>query len=221
MSRHTRRLAITPPAYARGLDSAIDTFTDTDGVLITEHKTDLGGIWISHKDSPSFAGAVIDSNRCRQLVISGISTTRILSHSSIPKHADYEVACDIRRRTDDNTSQVGVLARMNPSLLQYYWANYHSLGDTWRLHFQGSPSYFNTDLAPAVPQVLVADQVYRLTLSVRGSLIRVLVDGVEIMSVVHEDPIITAGRAGMRLSGAATLTTGVHLDNWQATALAD
>lgn len=213
MSRHTRRLAIIPPAYARGLDSALDTFTDTDGTSLLEHKPDGGGFWI-RPNGILLTTPTLDNGRVHNVNdVNG----RWYAHSARPRGADYEVSADVVMRSDNNLSSAGVFARMPLNeIAQQYFARYNSNGNTWQL-YKNTPT-LGAALLGSFAQELTIDQAYRLTLRCQGSAISVLVDSVEVIAVTDAE-ISSRGRAGVRLQQAMTSTVGVHLDNFQATAL--
>lgn len=213
MGRMSRHEIVLPSGLQIGLASAVDTFTDVDGTTLADHLPDGGGRWIMHPRVLIANGTgvpVIDNNRVHSEAAS--TGTRIAYHSAIPESPDYDVAADVVMRSDNNLSAGGVLARLSPVELAYYMAFYQTNGNKWTLHVQTPTTFSQTDVAA----VLVVDQVYRLRLSCIGAIIKMFVDDVEIAAITDAS-IWLPGHAGMRLSSSSTSTTGVHLDNWQAT----
>ena len=92
-----------------------------------------------------------------------------------------------------------------------YYAHYTTVTNAWQLF--KVVAGVSTQIGSDVAQVLVVDQAYTCILAGRGSNLRVYVDAAIIIN--QTDATITAaGRGGLRMSGAATSTIGVHLDNY-------
>lgn len=105
----------------------------------------------------------------------------------------------------------GVVGRINTSADTAYFARHTTVGEQWQLFkvVAGSSTQLGTPLS-ATPTI---DQVYRLTLRMIGSAISVLLDGVVIITAT-DTAITAAGMAGLRVSGTASNSAGLHLDNF-------
>jgi hypothetical protein len=219
MSLLIRRDVIKPSGYPLGLDSAVDTFTDTDGASLVEHNPDGGGRWIfAINVGNSITGGALGVAKIDGGMVHNENTAnlRIFYHSSIPVDADYDVLCDVILKSDNNLASAGPVARLDHlnNSGAYYFVRYNSNGNAWQLNYQASAG---STLLGSVAQDLTIDQSYRCTLRCKGTTISVIVDGVEIISVTDAN-IVAKGRAGIRVQQAMTSTTGVHLDNWTAVA---
>jgi hypothetical protein len=199
------------PWYDRNLALAgpitRDTFTDTDNVLLSAHTADDGSTWTSH---PSSTGTVQISNQNR-IHNSGV-TVGVYYSSGVPVSADYSVACTLHAK--DATGITGVLGRMDTSATTFYAARYSYSTVKWELYkFVAGTATLLGDFA----QTISIGVDYALRLEMRGTSIKLFVDGAE--RVAATDSAITAvGRPGVRfLSATGTDTTGLHLDNFHAT----
>lgn len=218
MSRHTRRLAIVPPAFQSGFDLAYDTFTDTAGVLLDDHKPDLGGRWVRaiiNGFTGNIPGAPVISNAGRLRKIAD-SPIRAYYHSSYPPTPNYEVSCDVVLLDDNNLASGGPAGRIQSLENGYLYMRYNCNGNFWQV-FSNTVATA-TQIGSNVPQELTIGQAYRATLRMVGNVVTGLVDGVEIISGTS-DAILSRGRAGFRIQQTGSDTTGLHIDNWQAVAL--
>lgn len=190
---------------------AYDSFSDADGTSLAAHLASDAGAWVRH--SASAAGiAVINGDRVANENSAG---TRIYYHSTVPPSADMDVSADFVCVTDDDSSIPGLAARISAAESTLYFARYVTNGNLWQLYRQVSGT--GTQLGSSVSQALTPDSSYRTTLSVIGSRIRLIVDGVIIIQATDTN-ITAAGFAGLRFQGASTASTGVHIDNWRAVA---
>ena len=188
---------------------ASDTFTDTAGTEITLH-----GPWIRHSaSSVGVAAPVIsDANRLRnQSATPG--QFNLYYHREVPSSPDYDVQAGIVLRTDDNVSDIGVVGRMDTSANTGYWAQYATSANAWQLYKFVAGSA--TQLGSNVAQTLTAGQEYTVKLEMRGTAIKVYVDGSLIITQT-DSAITAAGRAGFELQNNGSNTTGLHLDNFVA-----
>jgi hypothetical protein len=184
---------------------ASDTFTASDGTALTAHIPELGA-WVRNGPSSSGAGdPVINGNRVHNQNDANVRYHYLVTPSS----PDYDITCDVVMRSDNNASAAGPAGRQDLSAVTAYYARYNTGVDAWQLFKVVNNAA--TQLGTNQAATLVVDQAYACTLSMKGTLIRLLVDTVVLISVT--DAAVTAGAAGIRVGGAATSTTGVHLDN--------
>lgn len=185
-----------------------DSLTDTDGKLITAHAGEVGATW-TLLNGPASVGKIFGN----RLVASPLnSDTSRYSASGTPPSADYDVSVDIIPHISQATAQAGVMGRIGDAnnfyQADYYWPG----GGAWRLYKMIAGTW--TSLG-SFPQVLTADQSYRLTLRMVSSSIKLMVDGVERISVT-DTSLAAAGKAGV-LIGRGSETDGFRIDNFAAT----
>lgn len=199
------------PARTESVLRASDTFTDADATSILTHVPEIG-TWVKYAASTNTADPTIIGNR---IVGENAATVSIYSCVS-PQTPNYIVSCDVVMRSDNNLSQNGPIGRLVTGVVTYYHARYNTLTNAWQLYkfVNSTPTQLGTDQAA----VLTVDQAYRCDLWMTGSLISMVVDGVTLVSVT-DTAIPNAGRAGFRIGGAETGTTGVHLDNFSVRTL--
>lgn len=180
----------------------LDPMTDTNGTSLVSHDGTVGTPWVSH--SVSSGTWLCQSNRFYP------SVAGLMYTSGDPGIADYYVECTYRYLT--NTGAVGAAGRMSTSQnTAYYW--YHNANE-WVLNSVVNGTVTNPALG-TYAQTLTASTDYTVRLDMQGTAIRLIVDGVERISVT--DSAITAvGRAGLRSAAGVTTTTGKHISNYQA-----
>ena len=180
-----------------------DTFTDSDGTSVTSHTGETGATWTNH---PSYTnGAKIQNNRAH-----GNNDYRVLYASGSPASADYDVEAVVRKVTGLN--HAGVVGRCSTSTNTYYAAVWENAGPWWRLYKLVSGTSTSLGTYSDNP----AEGTDRtVKLQMRGTSIKVFVDGTERISVT-DSAISDAGRAGIRLL-YGTATTGYHVDSITAT----
>lgn len=190
---------------------ASDTFTGADGTALASHSPEIGAGWTRSATASDGAGdPLISGGR----IYNPTSNIRVYYITGLDL-ADCEVSADVVLRTDTNNASSGVVGRHNFGAITFYLARYNDTVNAFQLHkyVAGVATQLGSDAAAT----LTADQAYRLTLAMRGSSIRLLVDGLLAVSVT-DTAITAAGKAGVRLGGTASTTTGTHLDNFRVTA---
>jgi hypothetical protein len=196
-----------------------DSMSGPTGTLLQSRSGETAAGWT--KVGFSDANAVLtDAGRIRK---EGSSTSGALYYASAtPQSADYTVEADVYVRTNNLTNDmVGVVGRLDTSNANgtYYLARYEVASQKWMLYRRLNGSW--DWLAESSAQALTQGSTYRLALDMKGTAIRVLVDGVQVVSVT-DSAITGPGRAGVSLgfaSGTSTVTntTGLHLDNFRVT----
>ncbi len=193
-----------------------DSFTATNATTLQAHAGETGATWTKHGVSSS--DAVFFNGRLRK----NDATLGALYYSSgVPPTANYRVEADVYVASTVSNDLVAVVGRLNPSVANgtFYASAYDVSSQKWTLY-----RVVNGDklwLGQTNVQVLSAGATYRLALDMNGSTIRLLVNGVEQISVV-DTSITAAGRAGVAVGFGpqaitTTTTTGMQLDNFSAT----
>jgi hypothetical protein len=200
-----------------------DTFTGAAGTALASRAGETGATWTRS----SFSGAGNDSvltpaGRLRRKTAVTAMAGALHYAAGLPPSADYTVEADVYVASNLAGDLVGVSGRTDPSgtLPSLYAAGYDQATQRWSVS-RVTPAGLAT-LASSAAQPLTPGVTYRLALDMRGTSIRVLVDGAVVLSVV--DSTITApGLAGVLTgfgtagSAAPTDSTGMHLDNVRVT----
>lgn len=177
-----------------------DTFTATDGTLVTARNADSGQAWTALTGN-----LVIASNRAR-----ANTATVVVQSEWTPAGAEYDIEADFYVHTA--TSQSAFIAARIQSSTTYVvfgWLN----GPGWTIGHTVSGSFTNNSSSG---DTLVAGNTYHLKAEVRDGTKRLYVDGVLKCSTTANN-ITDAGKVGFRNSGAApTDSTGYHWDNLTA-----
>ena len=146
----------------------------------------------------------------------GTTTSATYYVSATPASADYTVEGDLYVASNLAGDGASVVGRLDPNNTfgTYYLMRYEQAGQLWSLFSVVNNSW---SWLGGANQTLTPGQTYRMALDMRGTTIRMLVDGVQIASVT-DSSISAAGRAGIMLGAGTTTDTdgaGYHLDNFQ------
>lgn len=202
---------VLPVPRATGSRVITETFTDSDSTNITSHTGEKGATWV--RQTGSGGSLVVDSNRIRG---NTANETNIHLASGIASTPDVDVECDMRVFTLIVNHFPSILARFSATLQTGYAAQYNVESSQWEIFYWANGA---TGLLAAYPATLTPGSTYHVVLILRGSLLTLEVDGVQIVQVV--DTMNTgSGRSGINIyndSTADTSSTGIHIDNFFVT----
>jgi lysophospholipase L1-like esterase len=183
-----------------------DTFTDTAGTLLPAHTGETGATWTQHAN---WTGVASISSANRLYYSSAGNTVAVYYASGTPASADYDVQATIRRLSSVS-QEIGVMGRAATAANDWYWARYSHANGRWEL-------WVGLSMAGTYTQALSDDTDYVLKLEMRGTAIKVYVDGVERISIT-DSTYTSAGRAAVFFGATSSGdTTGYHLDSFSAT----
>jgi lysophospholipase L1-like esterase len=185
---------------SKDMTFASDNFTNTNGTLLQAHTSTSGHTWTK---TSAANNAVIQSNRLGG--DGGAAATSVYRLGATPATADYTVEAVLTVATGGGH---GVIGRCNSAGTNFYLARYFQSLGQWQLFSFVSGSGTNIGTFSEVVSVGASRTV---TLSMVGTAIKVLVDGVERISVTSST-VTAAGFAGVRMDH---LTAGT-LDNFVA-----
>ena len=195
-----------------------DEFEGAAGTLITARSGAVGASWTAHAGS-SRTALLTDAGRVRKETGNGAAAYYA---SGVPSSANYLVEADVRVQSLLASDAAAVTGRidLNATGDTFYLARYVVDNSRWELLkvVNGTLTSLGT-----YAQTLGAGNTYRMTLSMSGTSIAVLIDGVQRIAAT-DSSIAGAGRGGLRLgTGSSTAqvtnTAGLHLDNFRITAL--
>lgn len=187
-----------------------DTFTGADTTTLASHTGEKGATWAVDSN---FAGSVIqltNANRARVNVGGTIS----YYCSGRPASADYYVETVLYVASVITGIRVGVSGRLVPGVGSGYVAMYENWAGAARWEIRDA----SFTLFGFYNQVLTPGQSYTLRLDMVGTTIRLLVDGVERISIT-DSTYPLAGRAGLYGFGTTTNTTGLHYESITSTSV--
>ena len=194
-----------------------DTFTGTSGATLQSHTGEIGATWAKHAISATDA-VITPNGRIRK---SGNTSGALYYSSAVPTSADYTVEADVFVASILNNDQIGLVGRLDPTGNGTFYATYYDEStQKWSLVrvINGAPTVIQTQASGAA---LTANTTYRVGLSMTGSTIRLLINGVQLLS--GTDTTITAAGRGGFVVGFGTQNTndtdnkGMQLDNYSVT----
>jgi hypothetical protein len=218
--------------------SVADSFTGPAGAKLASRSGEVGPRWVSDWDAATSADAVLTAaGRLRRNDPGGLFTGSFHHLSVNQDDADYTVEADLHVASlaQDAVRLVGRYADAS-SGFSTLAAGYDQATQAWQIYRLTD----DDDMTDAewmrpeatAPEQLVAGTTYHVALEMRGSTVRLLVDGVERLTAV--DPEVRAGTAGLALGlsfhpdwaqgtvlpvpiAPASDTTGMHVDNFRVT----
>jgi lysophospholipase L1-like esterase len=181
----------------------LDTFTDADGTDITSHTGEAGATWSLITGYAPATPSKITSNRLYTTTAQGGYKA-----SGTPPTADYYVEGVVRYLTNLASDSVGIAGRIDPAANTMYFGRYGNTAGGWQLFkvIAGAATQLGSTVTASFPTGL--DKTLRLVM--QGTTIKLLVDGVEVISAT-DSAISTAGFAGVRMTTTQTTTTGAHV----------
>jgi hypothetical protein len=188
-----------------------DTFTDASGTLLSSHVGETGAKWTKH---PSYSGNAYISNANRERG----NALSLYYASGVPASADYDVQADFVG-AQSLANRVGIAGRINTSADTYYRVSYSVPNSAYELQLvnagtatllqSANPAYWGSNFDNG--------QTHNVKLQMRGSSLKVFVDGAERISVTNST-ITAAGRAGVYTGSYDNSDTwGIHIDNFNVT----
>ncbi|MGZ4588521.1 MAG: LamG-like jellyroll fold domain-containing protein, partial [Mycobacteriaceae bacterium] len=197
-----------------------DSFTGTAAATLQTHTGEIGATWTKHPISTPDA-VITTSGRIRRNGAASSTSGAVYYSSATPTTANYTVNADVYVASVLTGDLTGVVGRLDPanSSGTFYAAVYDQSTGSWTLYSVVNSS--KVSLGSSAQQTLTAGTTYRLALDMTSSTIRLLVNGVQQVSVTNT-AITAAGRSGVAMgfgatSTTATDTTGMHLDNFTVT----
>lgn len=196
-----------------------DSFTGASGTALQSRSPDLGAAWSRH--SISSIGAVLTpEGRLRRTGASSASAGAVYFSSLLQDTPDYTVEGDLFVASQLANDTIGLTARLDPSgYATGYGAWYNQGIQRWELFRVVQGAKVNLSVSPVTS--LTVGRTYHVALDMRGSVIRLLVDGSELLR--GTDSAITRGTAGVVLGFGSDAspdpsdTTGMQLDNLHVT----
>jgi hypothetical protein len=173
-----------------------------------------GGTWVEHGNYT--AGTIVFSDVGR--IRAGASGNNAYYLSANPPSADYDVECDVVRKSSDGSFGGGPAGRLTTSPFNGYHVRYNPDSGNWELfRVTGTTTGTFTSIG-TYTQSLTADQAYNCRLRMVGDAISVYIDDVLRIGPVTDANITAKGVPGIRLNGSSSPsnTIGIHLDNFLA-----
>ena len=156
-----------------------DSFTDTNGTLLTAHTPDAGTGWTESGDASAFIDAEIQNNQARPS--SNRANQDLIVHADPDQSsADYTVKATIKGLQEANSRPLGLIARYTDDD-NFYLAEILPGEDQFKLWVKnaGTP----TQLGSTINQAPAVNDVVELIVS--GTTISVKVNSTEIISVTN------------------------------------
>jgi hypothetical protein len=199
------------PTLVGTTQALLDTFTGTG--LITAHTADSTHTWaLQVPGTPPTANAILTGAGA---VRSNQSASRAHYQSSItPADADYGVHAYITQVGAGQADQVGVCGRMAASGTDtYYFARYIESAGTSGFSLFRRVASTNTQIGSTYTRTLQIGETVKLSLTMVGTTITMLVDDVSRASGTDAN-IAATGKPGFYTAGATTTdTNGLHIQN--------
>ena len=187
-----------------------DTFAGTAGTSITAaHSGQVtGATWTAMTGWGSSAAIIDNANR---MIGNAAAASSLFYASGVPGSADYDIEADVYIASA--TDNVGFLGRCSTSADTRYLCYFNLSAGQITIYVQVNGS--NTGSSSTISQTFTGGQSYHLRFSLRGTLLIVFVNGVQVLAFT-DSQISAAGRAGIYFFGQETNITGGHVSNYVA-----
>lgn len=201
---------------ATGGDFVTDTFTEASDTTLASHTGETGATWTLH---PSYSGADLVNASLDRIYLNTAAAAAYYA-SGVPPGADYYVQVDFYRLTQigtnvslilgmDTTADTGLMLRLNDTGAAVEWEVIDRVA--------GSNTILNGGLAVSsatIPTLGGAPVTAKMIRT--GTSVTVFLNGSQDANLNCITSLTAAGKAGVRFSGQATSTTGIHVDNFSA-----
>jgi len=196
-----------------GGDIVNDTFTQGSDVNLSSHTGETGATWTLH---PSYSGTITNDSTLDRIYLTSASAAAYYA-SGVPSTADYCNEVAFRRLTQistnasvfvglDTSADTGLHLRLNDTGSAVQWEVMDRVTGSNTI-LNGGAAVSGTNV-PTVGGAAVVGKICR-----SGTSVTVFFDGVQNTSLNSTTSLTSTGRCGIRISGTASSTTGVHLDN--------
>lgn len=189
-----------------GLFAQDDFFGSAAGTELSAHNAQ----WVKH---PGYTLDFVVNADERVVMLATGTTATAYYLTEAPSSPDYVVSADLvvtGAVAPSISPEVGVIGRASATAVTFYHGRYNSGSGQWQLFkFVNSTA---TQLGAV--NATLTETTYRLQLEMIGTQIRLLVDGVQVISVT-DSSITTAGRAGIRCI-PRSVPARIQLDNFAA-----
>lgn len=188
-----------------------DTFTfGPAGTALETHTADSGATIAKH---PASANTMV-SDGLGMVRGHTVNSVDMLRYATDPV-ANVRITADLFAASDNNSSSLGVCARIHATDNTCYMFRLNASGDLWQLYkiITGTAT-----LLGSAAQVITPGATYAIDFTVDVDHLDCLVNGDSVVSVTNAD-ITAAGYVGIRTGGASGNTVGLHLDNFRAFAV--
>lgn len=186
-----------------------DTFTEASDTNLQSHTGETGATWTLH---PSYSGTVLVNGTLDRIYLN-TSAAAAYTASGSPPSATYCAQGDFRRMTQmANNVGVGLGADTSADTSIYLRLNDNGTTVIWEVldRVSGSNTVLNFSVSniPSVGGAAITAQVCR-----SGTAITAFFNGVQDSALNSTTTITATGKLSLRLSGQASSTTGIHVDN--------
>jgi hypothetical protein len=189
-----------------------EPFTAADGTLLQNHSAVT--TWTRHP-SAGTADGVITANRLRNNDTSDFSSEDAMYYAgATPPSADYRVRLNSYVLTNDTNTLNRIYGRLPTGSMGGYSAGLDNSNDAVTLRVGSGTLLGSYTLPTPLANGSVAPEIDLLMV---GSSIKVLVDGVERISVT-DTTHTAAGTVGVQIRNITGATTGLHIDRLRAIA---
>jgi hypothetical protein len=192
------------------------SFTVGSDIVMGSYTAETGGPFVLH---PSYSGSVLVNATLDRAYLNSAAAAAYYD-SGTPPSADYGVQQDFFRLTQiatnvslilalDTSADTGILLRLNDTGSAVQWEVIDRVAGSNTILNGGAA--ISTSHIPSLGGAGVTAKIVRT-----GTAITAFFDGVQDTALNCTTSITATGRAGLRCSGQATSTTGIHIDNFIA-----
>lgn len=188
-----------------------DTFTDTNGVLLSSHTGETGASYTVYLGT-AMTEMEVQSNRLARNSTFPAATPAAYA-SGVPATANYRVDANVFCAS--NLGEARLMGRVTTGADTKYWVG---IGASGGVRLFKTVAGVNTQLGSTHALTPSASTTYKITLRMSGTSIEALLDDVVVVGPITDSAISAKGLAGVYFSAySGTSTTGMHFDRIWAT----
>lgn len=192
----------------------LDSFTDTAGTLLQNHRGDSDSTWTKYSFASAGSGVISGANRARPAA----NTRTVYYSSAVPPTGEYDLLADLT--VVSNTGYAGLVGRLDTATDSYYYVIYNKGTSRWELTKRVNGT--NTVLG-YFPEALTVGGEYKVKFQIRDAAKTLFVQNPGANDYIQrisstDNTLIAAGRVGLTFNPnvAASDTVGLHFDNYTA-----
>lgn len=205
--------------YDSGVSFVQDTFSSgVQGSPLDTRVGEGGAVWSQRSSLATGVLVITNTGRCRPLSVRPNGS--FYYASGLPLGADYRVIADITKLSALPLASMDIVARISLNTDTRYGARYSTENTPgWTMYkvVGGTSAALGSQFNDTIPD----GTTRQMELRVRGSDIQLLVDGTSRISVTDSSITLpgVVGVGGVNIGGTATDSTGLAMDNFNASTL--
>lgn len=193
-----------------GGDIVNDTFTQASDVNLSSHTGETGATWTLH---PSYSGTITNDSTLDRIYLTSAAAASYYA-SGTPSSSTYCTSANFSRLTQfSNNAGITIGEDTSADTMILFRLNDNGATVSWEIidRIAASNTALNS-MSVNIPSLGGAAVTAKICRS--GTALTVFFNGVQETGLNATTTITAIGKAGIRISGTSSSTTGIHIDNF-------